>query len=254
MGPPIPRLLCVVGCGGMGPWKHLASPEAGRCGSCLHWGGCSQTAVTPFLTMLHFPASLDSLSQVASEALDAPACSCSLEDLGSLQVQESLLSAGFSSYGTTHKGATNRSCSSLDYSIHCGLHRTNSQGSPEEDLSVCSRTSVERPRGQEQETCPRSRSSDCSSEKTGASERDPRNSAQERKASPLLKPRKMCCGVFSQPAASQTYCTRCSVPAHALPHGCPEKTAQPCSRKGRGSNIVRSTSDPLSCSSTLEGT
>ncbi|KAL8196958.1 UNVERIFIED_CONTAM: hypothetical protein K2H54_003411 [Gekko kuhli] len=197
-------------------------------------------------------AAADSMSQMVSEALDVPACSYSLEDLGSLEIQESLLSADLSSYGTTHKGATNRSCSSLDYSIHCGLRRTNSQGSPDEDLGVHSRTSVKRPRSQEHESCPRSRSSDYSSENSGASERDPRSLAQECKASPLLKPRKMCCGVFSQPAASQTHRTHCSVPVHAVPHGCPERTAQPCSKKGRVSNIVRSTSDPLSCSSTLE--
>ncbi|XP_060115883.1 protein ENTREP2 [Heteronotia binoei] len=189
-------------------------------------------------------ASVDGVSQIASDALDVPACSCSSEDLGSLEVPESLLSAGFSSYGTTRKGATNRSRSSLDYGSRCGLRRTNSQGSPKEGLGVPSRTSLERPRGQEHETCPRSRSSDCPSENFGASERDPRSLARECKASPLLKPRKMCCGVFGQPAASQTHRTRCSVPGRALP--------QQCSKKGRVSSIVRSTSDPLSCSSTLE--
>ncbi|XP_077174464.1 protein ENTREP2 isoform X2 [Paroedura picta] len=198
------------------------------------------------------PASVAGVPQMASEALDVPACSCSLEDLASLEVQESLLSADLPSFGTTHKGATERSCSSLDYSTPCSLHRTNSQGSPEEDLGVRSQTSGGRPRGQEHDTCPRSRSSDCSSENFAAPGRDPRGVAWVCKASPLLKPRKMCCGVFGQPAASQTYRPRCSVPAHALPHSCPERTSQLCGRKGRVSKIVRSTSDPLSCSSTLE--
>ncbi|XP_054858435.1 protein ENTREP2 isoform X1 [Eublepharis macularius] len=191
-----------------------------------------------------FGLQVDSTSQMVSEVVDIPGHSCSSEDLCSLEVQESLLSADLSSYGTTHKGATNRSCSSLDYSIRCGLHRTNSQGSPDEDVG-------DRPHGQEHETCPRSRSSDCSSENFSASERDSRNLARECKATPPLKPRKMCCGVFGQTAASQTYRTR-SVPVHALPHGCPERTAKQRIRKGKISNIVRSTSDPLSCSSTLE--
>nr|XP_056722115.1 protein ENTREP2 [Euleptes europaea] len=193
-------------------------------------------------------ASADSLSQAVSETVDDPGHGYSSEDLGSRDVQEFLLSADLPSSGPAHKGATDRSCSSLDYSIRCGSHRTNS---PDEDVGVRGQTSAGRPHGQERETCPRSRSSDCSSESFGASERDPRGSARECKASPPLK---MCCGVFSQPAASQTYRSRCSVPVHTLPRGCPERTAQRCGRKGRVSSIVRSTSDPLTCSSTLEGT
>uniref|UniRef100_A0ACB8E4W7 Uncharacterized protein n=1 Tax=Sphaerodactylus townsendi TaxID=933632 RepID=A0ACB8E4W7_9SAUR len=197
-------------------------------------------------------ASVDSMSQVVSEAEDVPDHSFSSENLSSREVQESVLSGDLSSYCVTRKGATHRSCSSLDHSFWCGLHRTNLQGSPDKDVGVRGRTSPDRPRGQGHENCPRSRSTDCSSENFGTSERDRRGSAQECKASPPLKPRKMCCGVFSQPAASQTYRPRCSVPAHTLPHGCPDRTAQQGSRKGRVSNIVRSTSDPLSCSSTLE--
>ncbi|XP_077774987.1 protein ENTREP2 isoform X2 [Podarcis muralis] len=195
-------------------------------------------------------ASADSTSHVASEAADTPKhLSYSSEDLCSLEVQESLLSTDFSSYEATHKGAVNRSCSSLDYSIHCGLHRTRSQGSPGDEAS---QTSVNGSRGQEPETCSRRRSSDCSSENFTASRRDSRSSVRECKTTPPQKPRKMCCGVFIPPAGPQTHHAHCSVPANSLPHSCPERMAQQHTRKTRISSIVRSTSDPLSCSSATE--
>ncbi|XP_061451001.1 protein ENTREP2 isoform X2 [Rhineura floridana] len=192
-------------------------------------------------------ALVNSTSQIASEAVESPDhLSYSSEDLCSLEVQETLLSTDLSSYNATHKGTTNRSCSSLDYSIRCRLDRTHSQCSPEEEVS---QTSADGPRGLEFETCSRSRSSGCSSENFGTSERDSHSSVREYKARPPPKQRKMCCGVFSAP---QTHRAHCSVPVNSLPHSCLERTAQQHTRRARISKIVRSTSDPLSCLSTTE--
>ncbi|XP_062998334.1 protein ENTREP2 [Elgaria multicarinata webbii] len=199
-------------------------------------------------------ALVNSTSETASEAADIPDHhTYSSEDLRSLEVQESLFSADLSLYSTTpHNGAPNRSCTSLDYSIRCGLHRTRSPCSPDNEASGRSQTTVAGPHGQAFGFCSRSRSSDCSSENFGPSERDSRGSARECKATPPPKPRKMCCGVFSQPVAPQTRRAHCSVPVNTLPHSFPERTAQQRTRKGRISKIVRSTSDPLSCLSTAE--
>lgn len=217
-------------------------------------GDCSRKALLQFPVLVCFPASGNSTSQMVSETADIPDRSYSSEDLCSLEVQDSLLSADFSSYGSAHKGAANRSCSSLDYGLRCGLHRTRSQCSPEEEVRSHSPPFVEVPPGHEHPSCPRSRSSDCSPENFSASERDSRSSLRECKVTPPPKPRKMCCGVFSQPAASQTHHPHCSVPVKTPPHGCPERTASQRVKKAKIANIVRSTSDPLSCSSATEGT
>ncbi|XP_025055244.1 protein FAM189A1 [Alligator sinensis] len=195
--------------------------------------------------------SVDSASLMVSEVADIPDHSYSSEDLCSLEVQGSLRSADFSPYSTRCKGATNRSCTSLDHSIH----RTNSQCSPDEDGSSHSRGSMDRPQGQDYENCTHGKSSDCSSENYSPSERESQSSIRENKATPPLKQMKMCCGVFSQPAAVRSQPSPCSVPAHASwQSGCPERTAQQHRiRKYRISNIVRSTSDPVSCSSSTEG-
>uniref|UniRef100_A0A8D0BUN1 Endosomal transmembrane epsin interactor 2 n=1 Tax=Salvator merianae TaxID=96440 RepID=A0A8D0BUN1_SALMN len=195
-----------------------------------------------------------SSSQGASEAVDIPDhLSYTSEDLCSLEVPESLLSADGSSYNTTHKGTTNRSCSSLDYNAHCGLHRIHSRCSPDGEVTSRSQTSVDRPPSQEFEPCSCSHSLDCSSENFSFSERDSRGLVRECKATPPPKPRKMCCGVFSQSAVAHTRRTCSSVPVNGLPRGRPERTAQQRPRKTRISSIVRSTSDPLSCSSSVEG-
>uniref|UniRef100_A0A8D0HWC0 Endosomal transmembrane epsin interactor 2 n=1 Tax=Sphenodon punctatus TaxID=8508 RepID=A0A8D0HWC0_SPHPU len=199
--------------------------------------------------------SVDSTSLMVSEIADIADHSYSSEDLCSLEVQGSLRSADFLPYSSTCKGASNRSCTSLDHSIRCGLHRTNSPCSPDEDVGSRCQISVDKSHGPEFENYTHSRSSDCSSENFSLSERESQSSVRENKATPPLKQMKMCCGVFSQPAAAHTQPALCSVPANAsLQPGCAERTAQQQRfRKYRISNIVRSTSDPLSCSSSTEG-
>ncbi|CAM4527956.1 protein ENTREP2 isoform X1 [Lepidochelys kempii] len=198
--------------------------------------------------------SVDSTSLMVSEVADIPDHSYSSEDLYSLEVQGSLHSTHFSPYSTTHKGATNRSCTSLDHSIRSGFHRTNSQCSPDEDGSSHSRASMDRSQGQEYENNVHGRASDCSSENFSPSERESQSSVRENKATPPLKQMKICCGVFNQPAAVHSQPSPCSVPASTSSHyGCPERTAQQhYIRKYGIPNIVRSTSDPVSCSSSTE--
>ncbi|KAK9393823.1 hypothetical protein NXF25_015486 [Crotalus adamanteus] len=147
--------------------------------------------------------------------------------------------------GLVGRDARNRSCSSLN---NRKLTQTCLPDSPDDEVSGHSQTTVDRPRSR---TCSYSRLSDCSSESVGVSERDSFDLAREDKATPS-KPVKMCCGVFSQPAAPQTPCTHCSVPVNSLPHKCLKRTAQQRARKNAICNIVRSTSDPLSCSATTE--
>uniref|UniRef100_A0A4X2L5P3 Endosomal transmembrane epsin interactor 2 n=1 Tax=Vombatus ursinus TaxID=29139 RepID=A0A4X2L5P3_VOMUR len=76
-------------------------------------------------------------------------------------------------------------------------------------------------------------------------------SVRENQSQPQLKQMKMCCGTFSQSSATHSQPSLCSVPANTSSHhGCPERTVPPRRiRKKRISDIVRSTSDPISCSS-----
>ncbi|KAM6245760.1 protein ENTREP2 isoform 2-T2 [Spheniscus humboldti] len=197
--------------------------------------------------------SVESTSLMVSEAVDIPDRSCSSEDLCSLEVQGSLHSADLSPYCTTTKGATDQSCSTLDYSTHCRFHRTRSEGFPDEDDSSHSRASTDRSQGQEQ-NCARGRSLDCSSENFSPSERELQSSAQESNAMPPLKQKKICCAVFSQPPVpSQT--SPCFGPANtsSCASGRESAVQQHHITKYRISNIVRSTSDPVSCSSYTEG-
>ncbi|NXU31849.1 F1891 protein, partial [Thalassarche chlororhynchos] len=191
-------------------------------------------------------------TSLVSEAVDIPDRSCSSEDLCSLEVQGSLHSADLSSYCTTPKGATDQSCSTLDYSTRCRFHRTRSEGFPDEDDSSHSRTSTDRSQGQEK-NCAHGRSLDCSSENFSPSERELQSSAQESNATPPLKQKKICCAVFSQlPVPSQT--SPCFGPANTSSYlSGHESAVQQHITKYRISNIVRSTSDPLSCSSYTEG-
>ncbi|XP_068815037.1 protein ENTREP2 isoform X3 [Struthio camelus] len=193
--------------------------------------------------------SVDSTSLMASEAVDIPDHSCSSEDHCSLEVRGSLHSADFSPYSTAHKGTEDRSCSSLDFSVRCRLRRTRSQDFPDEDDGSYSRASADRSQGQENESCAHGRSSDCSSENFSSSEREGQS-----KATPPLKQMKICCGVFSQPAVPSQP-SPCFGPANTPPYtGSPESTVQQRHiTKARMSNIVRSTSDPVSCSSNTEG-
>ncbi|XP_032050842.1 protein FAM189A1 [Aythya fuligula] len=196
----------------------------------------------------------ESTSLIVSEAADVPDHSCSSEDLCSLEVQGSLRSADFSPCCMSRKGATGQSCSSLDYSIRYRSHRTCSEGFPDEDDSLHSRASTDKSQGQENENCAHGRSSDCSSVNFSPSERELRSSAQENNVTAHLKEKKICCMVSSQPAVpSQT--APCFGPPNTASYvSSPESTVQQHhGTKCRNSNIVRSLSDPVSCSSYAEG-
>ncbi|XP_075361990.1 protein ENTREP2 isoform X4 [Mycteria americana] len=197
--------------------------------------------------------SVESTSLMVSEAVDIPDRSCSSEDLCSLEVQGSLHSADLSPYCTTPKGATDQSCSTLDYSTHCRFHRTRSEGFPDEDDSSHSRASTDRSQGQEK-NCAHCRSLNCSSENFSPSERERQSSAQENNATPPLKQKKICCAVFSQPPVPSQTSPRFG-PANASSYASGHESAvqQHHITKYRISNIVRSTSDPVSCSSYAEG-
>ncbi|XP_069621943.1 protein ENTREP2 isoform X4 [Ranitomeya imitator] len=192
--------------------------------------------------------SVDSTSILVSEIADIPAHSCSSEDLCSLEVQGSLRSADFSPYSTIRTAATESSCASLEYSLRCGLHLTNSQCSPDEDGS---RASTDRSQWQDCDNYSQSRSLDSSSQNLSTPERESHLSTKERKVS--LKPIKMCCGVFSQ-TPGQCQPSPSTLPINPTPHsGQKEKTAQQHrAKRYRIASIVRSTSDPVSCSSSTE--
>ncbi|NWI30828.1 F1891 protein, partial [Sula dactylatra] len=192
--------------------------------------------------------SVESTSLMVSEAVDIPDHSCSSEDLCSLEVQGSFHSAELSPYCTTPKGATDQSCSTLDYSTHCRFRRTRSEGFPDEDDSSQSRASTDRSQGQEK-NCARGRSLDSSSENFSPSELQ--RDIAESNVTPPLKQKKICCAVFSQPPVlSQT--SPCFGPA-LYGSGHESAVQQHRITKYRISNIVRSTSDPVSCSSYTEG-
>ncbi|CAH2273742.1 FAM189A1 isoform X1 [Pelobates cultripes] len=195
--------------------------------------------------------SVDSTSILVSEVAEIPTHSCSSEDLCSLEVQGSLQSADFSPYSTIRTGATESSCASLEQSLRCGFHLTNSQCSPEEDGS---RASMDKSQWQDCENYSQSRSLDSSTENFSTSERgDLHFAVRERKVPHSLKPVKMCCGVFSQSPG------QCQPSPSTLPVNPPtqqghlEKAIQQTNgTKYRITSIVRSTSDPVSCSSGTE--
>ncbi|XP_032846248.2 protein FAM189A1 isoform X2 [Tyto alba] len=197
--------------------------------------------------------SVESASLMVSDAVDIPDRSYSSEDLCSLEVQGSLHSADLSPYCATPKGATDQSCSTLGHSTRCRFHRTRSEGFPDEDDSSHSRASTNRSQGQEK-ICARGRSLDCSSENFSPSERELQGSAPESIATPPLKQKKICCVDFSQPPVpSQT--SPCFGPTNTSSYASSHEGAvqQHHITKYRISNIVRSTSDPVSCSSCSEG-
>ncbi|XP_068128638.1 protein ENTREP2 isoform X1 [Hyperolius riggenbachi] len=189
--------------------------------------------------------SVDSTSILVSEVVDIPAHSCSSEDLCSLEVQSSLRSADFSPYSTIRTAATGSSCASLEHSLRCGLHHTSS---PDDDGS---RVSTDRSQKQDCDSYMQSRSLDSSTENFNTPERESQLSTKERKLSHI--PIKMCCGVFSQ-QPGQTLPSPTTLPVSPAPHpGRLEKTTQQYhARKYRIANIVRSTSDPISCTSSTE--
>ncbi|KAM4766355.1 protein ENTREP2 isoform 2-T4 [Cyanocitta cristata] len=197
--------------------------------------------------------SVESTSLMVSGAIDIPDRSYSSEDLCSLEVQGSLHSADLSPYCITPKGAADLSCSALDCHTHCRFHRTCSEGFPDEGDSSHSPASTDRSQGQEK-NCTHGRPLDCSSGNYSPSEREPQSSAQESSAMPPLKQKKTCCVDFSQPPA----------PFQTPPYFGPANTSSCASgheaavqqqhiAKHPASNIVRSSSAPVSCSSATEG-
>ncbi|KAL4613379.1 protein FAM189A1-like [Arapaima gigas] len=77
---------------------------------------CDRNTTAGFSTQ----ASVDSTSLMVSEAADLPDRSCSLEDLCSLEVQGSLRSTSdLSPYGTLTTAPTEGSCTSLEHSTPC---------------------------------------------------------------------------------------------------------------------------------------
>uniref|UniRef100_F6V3Q0 Family with sequence similarity 189 member A1 n=2 Tax=Xenopus tropicalis TaxID=8364 RepID=F6V3Q0_XENTR len=193
--------------------------------------------------------SVDSTSLLVSDVAEIPVRSCSSEDLCSLEVQGSLRSADFSPYSAIHTAATGSSCTSLEHSLRGGFPLTNSQCSPDDDGS---RTSTDRSQWQNCENHTQSRSLDTSTENFSPLERESQLSVKERKVSQSLKPIKMCCGVFAQPPG-QCLPSPSALPANHQRTGRPEKTMQQHhSKKYRIANIVRSTSDPVSCTSVTE--
>ncbi|XP_008946985.1 PREDICTED: protein FAM189A1-like [Merops nubicus] len=191
----------------------------------------------------------ESTSLMVPEAVDIPDRSYSSEDLCSLEVQGSLRSADPSPYCTT----TDQHCSILDYSTRCRFHRTCPEGFAEEDDNSRSQNSTDSSQGQEK-NCAHSRVLDCSSENFRPSERELQSSPQESNAKPPLKQKKICCADFSQcPVPSQT--SPCFGPGNTASYVSSQESAvqQHHITKYRISNIVRSTSDPVSCSSCTEG-
>lgn len=208
-----------------------------------------------FFWLSSFAVSVESTSLITSETAEIPDHSCSSEDLCSLEVQGSLRSSDFSPSCTNCKGATGQSCNSLDCSTRCRFHRTRSEGFPDEDVSLHSRISMDKSQGQENENSAHGRSSDCSSENFNPSERELQSTAQEGSVSSHLKQMKICCGVFSQPSV-HSHTAPCFGPANTSSYarGSESAVQQHHVTEHRISNIVRSTSDPVSCSSYLEGT
>ncbi|XP_064013538.1 protein ENTREP2 isoform X1 [Pogoniulus pusillus] len=197
--------------------------------------------------------SVESTSLMVSEAVGIPEHSYSSEDLCSMEVQGSLHSADLSPYCTTPKETTDQPCSALDYSTHCKFHRTHSEGFPDEGDSSRSQASTDTSQIQEK-NCARGKSLNCSSEDFSLSERELQSSAQESKATPPLKQKKICCADFRQhPVPSQT--SSCFIPASTSSYPSSQESAvqqQPVT-KHRISSIVRSASDPVSCSSFTAG-
>lgn len=206
-----------------------------------------------FLWISCSAVSAESAALMVSEAVDIPGHSYSSEDLCSLEVQGSLHSADLSPCSTTPKGATEQSCSTLDCSTRCRFHRARSEGVPHEDDSSHSRASTDTSQGQEK-NCAHSRSLDCSSENFSPSERELQRSAQESSATPPLKQKRICCADFSQPPVpSQTSPLFGPANTSSYVSGHESAVRQHHITKYRISNIVRSTSDPVSCSSYTEG-
>ncbi|XP_051776424.1 protein ENTREP2 isoform X2 [Erpetoichthys calabaricus] len=190
-------------------------------------------------------ASVDSTSLMASEVADIPDHSCSSEDLCSLEVQGSLRSTEFSPYSTIRTTATDGSCNSLEHSMRCGHYSGRSRG---DEGGCLSESSLDRSQTHGSTNCTQEPSPDWSSENSTLS-REARASPYDSAASSSPpRHKKLCFAVCSHPSSSP--------PAQAQAtssHGTTSRPDRPrlqwYSRKYRLSRIVRSTSDPVSCTS-----
>uniref|UniRef100_H3BGU4 Endosomal transmembrane epsin interactor 2 n=1 Tax=Latimeria chalumnae TaxID=7897 RepID=H3BGU4_LATCH len=193
--------------------------------------------------------SVDSTSLGVSEAADVPDHGCSSEDLCSMEVQASLRSTDLSPYSTIHTAVTDGSCTSPENSTRCSFHRSNSQCSPEDDGEF-SGAIMERNQASESTACKDERALGCLSDNFSTVVTESQCACRENTASPPLKQMKMCCGVFSQ-SSFQSQPASSSVHAGPSSHlSCLMRPRQQhrC-RKAGISKIVRSTSDPVSCTS-----
>ncbi|MBN3306682.1 protein ENTREP2 [Amia ocellicauda] len=219
-------------------------------------------------------ASVDSASLMVSEVADMPDHSCSSEDLCSLEVQGSLRSADFSPYSTIRTAATDGSCTSLEHSARCGLRpghsHHHSQGSPagdgEEEEAGFSESSLDRSHTQGSNNCTQDHSPDWSSENNSTLEREGHMmppTTTERAAtstataaastcapspSPPPRQKKLCFSVWSPSSSSSFSQPQSSSALSSTSHsGSQDRPRR--HRRYRLSRIVRSTSDPISCTS-----
>ncbi|XP_067829516.1 protein ENTREP2 isoform X2 [Heptranchias perlo] len=187
---------------------------------------CERNTSTAFSTQV----SVDSASLIVSEAADAPEHTCSSGDCCSLEVRGSVQSTDISPYSTTHTAASDNGCISLEPDVWWS-HRTHSQSSREEG-------STSPAPSQGSGDCREQRLSESPARSPSTVGRRPRAPAQGQAASSSLKQIKMCCGVFSQ-SPSQSPSVNVS-----------DRIRQPARRKSDGNRIIRSSSDPATCTST----
>ncbi|KAG7473426.1 hypothetical protein MATL_G00095740 [Megalops atlanticus] len=231
-------------------------------------------------------ASVDSASLMVSEMADLPDHSCSSEDLCSLEVQGSLHSPSDASpYGTLRTAPTDGSCTSLEHSARCSLrHRSpacdnDDGGRSESSHTQDSRTQDHSPDWSSENTSMPEREEPAGAVPTRTREKSSRKlafpppfappppasvsapqapvgvaSAPSAPACPSLSPRlrghRLCFSVWS-PSSSSSSASQppsnsalsCSSPSErSRPHW-------PGRRYRKLAQMVRSTSDPISCTS-----
>ncbi|XP_041074658.1 protein FAM189A1-like isoform X1 [Polyodon spathula] len=207
---------------------------------------CERNTTAGFSTQ----ASMDSTSLMVSEMADIPDHCCSSEDLCSLEVQGSLRSTDFSPYSTIRTVATDGSCTSLEHSVRCSHHQS-SPGEEEEEEEE------EEEAGLSESSLTQDRSPDWSSENNNTLGRESKALPGEAVAacSPP-KQKKLCFAVYSQSSScSSSLPQSVASSAHSSDSfsACVERARpQRHDRKYRFSKIIRSTSDPISCTSISE--
>ncbi|XP_067871776.1 protein ENTREP2 isoform X3 [Heterodontus francisci] len=161
--------------------------------------------------------SVDNASLTVCELADASESSCSSEDYCSLEVLESVHSADGAVPATDH------GCTSLEADVWW-RHRTHSESSREEGSSSPAplQGSVD---------WREHRQSECPALSASTVGRKPQTPAQAHSSS--LKQIKMCCGVFRQSPSATVF----------------DRIRQPARRRRGGNRIIRSSSDPATCTS-----